>query len=117
MNTPDVQFEQRTACLVPMWFASSASNASHSLLKINEPESMTRTAACRISSFTNGRESGIFFMRRCRSTDPSAPIPGLLPPPEPPENRRARQPADVRVFPLIQQTQQAQRAMVLPAEI
>src|ERR1700676_1459072 len=116
MNTPEVQFEQSTACLVPMCPANSFSNASHSLLRINEPESITRMTACRSSSFTNGRESGIFFMLQCQSTDRCAPIPKQLPPRGPPETPPFHQPADVRAFQLNRQTRQARRAKVPPAE-
>src|ERR1017187_4155977 len=117
MNTPAVQFVQMTACLVPMCAANSVSKASHSLVRMYEPESRTRSAACRISSLIKGRERGIFFMVRCRSTGACARIPELPLLHEQPGIQTRRQQAAVDGFPGNRQTQLTQRVTVLPAKI
>src|SRR4051794_20633692 len=57
-----VHDEESTQNFVPVCAASSASKASHSLVRIYWPDSSARTAAALTSSFRKTLESGIFFM-------------------------------------------------------
>src|SRR4051812_38318206 len=57
-----VHDDESTQWLVPVCAASSASNASHSFVRIYWPDSSARTAAALTSSFRKTLESGIFFI-------------------------------------------------------